>query len=128
MTGSEPDTLARVTPAILHIGLALSAGPLHGYAIMQEVDRLTLGRVRLGPGTLYRTIQRMQKDGVITELENRPVAADDDERRRYYQLTRFGRRILREEALRLQDFVRLARRRGLLAAAQQRSAAAGQRS
>jgi DNA-binding PadR family transcriptional regulator len=103
-----------LTPATFHILLALADTERHGYAIMQEVAALTEGRVRLGPGTLYRSIKALLADGLIEESSERPDPALDDERRRYYRLTEQGRRIAQAEAERLAALVRLARCRELL--------------
>jgi DNA-binding PadR family transcriptional regulator len=105
--------LLPLTPAVFHILLALAEGKSHGYAIMQEVDRMTAGQLHLGPGTLYRSIQRMVVDGLIEELDI-GIAEADDERRRYYRLTRFGHQVARAEARRLATLVREARSRRLL--------------
>ncbi len=86
-----------LTPAVFHILLALAAGECHGYGIMQEVERLTKGRLHLGPGTLYRSIQRMLVDGLIEETKDGPDSDSDDERRRNYRLTAFGREVARAE-------------------------------
>jgi DNA-binding PadR family transcriptional regulator len=109
-TGSVPI----LTPAAFHILLALADGERHGYGIMQEVAALTEGRMRLGPGTLYRSIGRLLADGLIAEADERPDPALDDERRRYYRLTEQGRRVAMAEAERLALLVRVARARRLL--------------
>lgn len=102
-----------LTPAVFHLLLALADGPRHGYALGQEVERMTGGRVRLGAGTLYRSLQRMRVDGLAME-----VGSDtDDERRRVYALTGTGRDAAVTEARRLRDLVDLAARAGLLPAA-----------
>jgi DNA-binding PadR family transcriptional regulator len=98
-----------LTPAILHILLALADGERHGYAIMQEVARLTGGRVRLGPGTLYGSIKRMLAAGLIEETDERPDPELDDERRRYYRVTADGRQATSEEVERLSRLVHVAR-------------------
>ncbi len=103
-----------LTPAVFHILLALAEGERHGYAIMREVAEQTNGQMRLGPGTLYGSIRRMLEDGIIEESEERPDPALDDERRRYYRLTGFGRRLAEAEATRLQALTRAAQARGLL--------------
>jgi DNA-binding PadR family transcriptional regulator len=103
-----------LTPAVFHILLALADGERHGYAIMREVAEQTGGQMRLGPGTLYGSIRRMLSDGAIEESETRPDPALDDERRRYYRLTPFGRRVAEAEAVRLQALTRTAQARGLL--------------
>ena len=84
----------------------MAGAPRHGYAIMQEVEHMTRGRTRLGAGTLYRSIQRMLVDGLIAEIEDRPTSNEDDERRRYYVLSRFGRAALKQESKHLHDLVR----------------------
>jgi DNA-binding PadR family transcriptional regulator len=102
-----------ISPAVFHILTVLAQGDEHGYAILQTVRHRTGGRVRLGPGTLYRSIQRMLEDGLIEELRPDDRPQDDDERRRYYRITRAGRSAARAEAARLADLVDLARASGL---------------
>jgi DNA-binding PadR family transcriptional regulator len=103
-----------LTPAMFHILLTLAAGERHGYAIMREVDALTGGAQRLGPGSLYGSIKRMLAEGLIEECDERPDPAADDERRRYYRLTDLGRRAAGTEARRLEVLVLTARGRRLL--------------
>ena len=91
-----------LAPATLHILLALAAEDLHGYGIMQEVQRQSEGRYRLGPGTLYDNLARLQRDGLVAETEA-------DARRKYYRLTPAGRRVLAAEIARLEVVVRDAR-------------------
>jgi len=110
----DPDTLLPLPPVTFHLLLSLADGDRHGYAIIQEVARRTDGAVRLGPGTLYRSIQRMLEQGLVTEPRTRPARADDDERRRYYRLTPFGVSVLRAETDRLAGLVRMARATGLV--------------
>jgi DNA-binding PadR family transcriptional regulator len=112
--GRSADDLVPLTPAIFHIMLALADGERHGYGIMLEVDRLTNGLIRLGPGTLYRSIQRMLVEGLISELKNHGEDSSDDERRRYYCLTDFGRRVACAESERLAVLVRAAREKRFL--------------
>jgi len=100
-------------PAIFHILVALADEDRHGYAIIQDVAARTDGSIRLSPGTLYRSIQRMLEDGLIVETDERPSPEDDDERRRYYRLTTLGAAVAKAEAARLMDLVRMARARGL---------------
>jgi DNA-binding PadR family transcriptional regulator len=107
-------TVRPLTPAMFHILLALAAGERHGYAIMREVDALTGGAQRLGPGSLYGSIKRMLAEGLIEECGERPDPAADDERRRYYRLTDLGRRAAATEARRLEVLVVAARGRRLL--------------
>jgi len=104
----KAEDMLPLTPAVLHILLALADGECHGYGIMQEVTRRAGGQVKMGPGTLYGSIKRMLADGLIEEAGERPDPALDDERRRYYRLTSFGLRVLQAEVLRLQQLVRLA--------------------
>jgi DNA-binding PadR family transcriptional regulator len=98
-----------LTPAIVHILLALADDDRHGYGILQEVARLTDGQVRMGPGTLYGTIKRMLAAGFIEEADERPDPELDDERRRYYRMTTQGRRALRNETMRVATLVSAAR-------------------
>ena len=110
----DPGDLVPLTPAVLHILLALADEERHGYGIMKEVEGRTGGEVRLGPGTLYGAIKRMLADGLIEALGERPDPRLDDQRRRYYRITDFGRRVAGAEAERLQDLVSTARARKLL--------------
>lgn len=105
---SDP-LLPDLTPAMFHILLTLSDRERHGYAIMQEVAAVTDGRMRLGPGTLYRSIKQLLALGLIAEAEERPDPALDDERRRYYRLTDLGLRSLDAEVARLDRLVTVAR-------------------
>jgi len=108
------DALLPLTPAVFQILLALSGGERHGYAIMREIEASTQGQLRIGPGTLYRSIKQMLAQGLIEEAEERPDPALDDERRRYYRLTDFGQRVAAAEARRLARLVAQARERRLL--------------
>src|SRR5262245_48145792 len=110
----EPALDAAVTPAIFQILLALVPGKAHGYGIMQDVARLSDGETRLGPGTLYRSIQRMLVDGLIQELAIALHDETDDDRRRYYRLTPKGLAVARKEAQRLTRLADAARARGLV--------------
>ena len=110
----EDEATAVLTPAVFHILLALSDGNSHGYGILQDVESFTRGELRLGPGTLYRSIQRMLVDGLIEELEIALHDESDDDRRRHYRLTTKGLEIAQREARRLADLVDVARRRNLL--------------
>lgn len=98
-------------PAIFQILVALADQDRHGYAIMQDVAARTGGGMKLSPGTLYGSIRRMLEDGLIVELDERPE--HDDERRRYYRLTRAGREAAQAEADRLATLLRQARAAGL---------------
>jgi DNA-binding PadR family transcriptional regulator len=103
-----------LTPAVFHVLLALADGPSHGYGIMQEVDEFTAGSTKLGPGTLYRSIQRMLVDGLIEELAIAAHDESDDDRRRYYRLTPKGLATAKSEAQRIANLVDAAQRRKLL--------------
>jgi DNA-binding PadR family transcriptional regulator len=115
MASREPDAsdLLPLQPATFHILVALSDADRHGYAIMQDVADRSGGLFRLNPGTLYTTIRRLLEQGLIEELDERPDPENDDERRRYYRLTAFGRAVARAETARLESLVTLARRAGL---------------
>jgi DNA-binding PadR family transcriptional regulator len=110
----DPEALLPLTPAMFHILLALADSDRHGYAIGLEVDRQTEGRMKIGPGTLYGLIKRLLADGLILETDERPDPEFDDERRRYYRLADFGRRVASAEAVRLEALVSAARARNLL--------------
>src|SRR5215212_9487391 len=100
-SSSNPGDLLPLTPAALHVLLALADGERHGYGIMLEVRERTGGRVRLGPGTLYGAIKRLKEGGVIDESGTRSDPEGDDERRCYYHLTGFGGEVLAAEVERL---------------------------
>ena len=107
----DPDRLLPLPPAYFQVLVALADGERHGYAIMQEVAARTSGKVRLGAGTLYGAVKRMLAEGLIEEVAS---SALDDERRRYYRLTRFGRRAAAAEVERLNALVQQARATGLV--------------
>jgi len=109
---SEIDSLLPLPPVTFHILMALAEGDRHGYAIIQDVAARTVGEVKLGAGTLYRSIQRMQEQGLIVETQERPKPEVDDERRRYYRISSFGAAVARAEARRLSRLVKLARASG----------------
>src|ERR1035438_5456510 len=96
---------------VFHILIALAGGDQHGYAIMQDAASRSGGRIRLSPGTLYGCIKRMLEQGMIVELSGRerPRAAEDDERRRYYRLTPAGRKAAKAEAARMAESLEQAR-------------------
>jgi DNA-binding PadR family transcriptional regulator len=98
-----------LSPAIHHILLALADEERHGYGIMLEVSRLTDGATRMGPGTLYGTLKRMLKVELIEESDERPDPGLDDERRRYYRITRMGARVLQAETARVSVLLDAAR-------------------
>jgi DNA-binding PadR family transcriptional regulator len=107
----EPPPL---TPAAFHVLLAIAAGRNHGYAVMRYVEDVSRATVRLGPGTLYRTIGRLLADGLVEEWEGVDPEAPHDARRRYYRLTGLGRRAAEAEAALLEQVVVAAREAGLL--------------
>ncbi len=113
-TLQNPDEFLPLTPAVFNILLSLADGEKHGYGIMQEVEANTKGQVLMGPGTLYGSIKRMLQADLIEESDERADPQMDDQRRRYYKLTALGRRTLRMEAERLDEQVRVARRKNLL--------------
>src|SRR5689334_9441607 len=115
MSRKDAEDLLPLSPVVLHILLSLADEPQgkHGYAVAKEVEDLTDGQIRMGPGTLYGSFQRMLDSELI---EERRARSDDDERRRYYRLTALGRRTLSMEVSRLADVVAIARRKQLLPA------------
>jgi len=114
MTDLDADDLLPLPAATFHILMALAEDDRHGYGIIQDVAARTEGALKLSAGTLYRSIQRMLEQGLIVETSERPAPDQDDERRRYYRITRFGTTVARAEALRLTRLVRLARASGLV--------------
>jgi len=114
-SGTQDNEVA-VTPSVLHILFALADGQLHGYAIMREVERISEGKVRMGPGTLYGAVKKLLLSGWIEEVEGRRGSGKDDERRRYYRLTGLGTRVLNSEVSRMRALVRLARGKKLISA------------
>jgi DNA-binding PadR family transcriptional regulator len=120
--------LQPLTPAVFHILLTLADGPKHGYAIMKQVNAEGGGWLRMGPGTLYGTLQRMLVADLIKEIPAGEIAVGEkvsaekedptDERRRYYRLTAAGRRSLGDELVRLNQALRAARKKGLAVPAQ----------
>lgn len=91
-----------LSPAVLHILLAIASDSRHGYGIMQEIARQSAGRYKLGPGTLYENLNKLLDEGIVEESQG---SAGDDPRRRYYKLTRFGRRLLSTEIARLESVI-----------------------
>lgn len=111
----DPSALLPLKPTDFLILLMLARGERHGYRIMQDVAEHTEGKLTLEAGSLYRTIRRLQDDRLIEESSRRPAADLDDERRRYYRLTTFGKRVVGAEAARLRALVRIAEAARLLA-------------
>jgi len=100
------DQFLPLSPAVLHILLALASEDRHGYGIMQEIARQSDGRYKLGPGTLYDNLQKLLDSGIVEEISR---GSSKDPRRRYYGLTGFGQRLLSTEITRLEGLVREAR-------------------
>jgi DNA-binding PadR family transcriptional regulator len=98
-----------MTPAVFHVLLALTGGPRHGYAIMQDVHEHTDGELRLGAGTLYGTIDRLIRDGYVREVDGPAAGSSRDARRRFYRITPDGRRALDADIERLERIVKTAR-------------------
>jgi DNA-binding PadR family transcriptional regulator len=95
--------LTPLAPAVFHILLSLAEGERHGYALKREIAERTGGKLKLGPGMLYGSI-----NSLIEESEDRPDAHLDDERRRYYRITSYGRKVAQADAARMNELVRLA--------------------
>lgn len=100
--------------AAFHILLSLADEDRHGYGIMRQVSEQTEGRMRLGPGTLYGSIQSLLQEKLIEETAGGDAGRADQERRRYYRLTAAGRKLARAEAERMADLLRVARAKKIL--------------
>lgn len=111
------DQMLPLTPAVFQILLALADQERHGYGIRQEVMAMTQNQVQMGPGTLYGTIKRMLETKLIEESDERPDPELDDERRRYYRLTDWGRQVLVAETQRLSALVKVAQTKQVLGSA-----------
>jgi DNA-binding PadR family transcriptional regulator len=109
----DPQTYLPLSPAVFNILLALADGDKHGYGIMLEVEANTGGQVNMGPGTLYGSIKRMLKTGLICESDERPDPDLDDQRRRYYRLTELGRKVLQAESRRMANQVAIVQRKNV---------------
>lgn len=117
MTKKHQDN-SPLTPAVLHILLALSTSDRHGYGIMKQVESDSRGKVKMGPGTLYGSIGRMIDAGLICESEKRVDPEMDDERRVYYKITVIGQKTLNAELQRYNQVVAVAKQLGLSPKAQ----------
>ncbi|HET6184035.1 MAG TPA: helix-turn-helix transcriptional regulator [Acetobacteraceae bacterium] len=113
MREPKPDSFLPLPAAVYHILVALADRDRHGYSILQDVAARTGGKVRLSAGTLYSSIRRMLEQGLIEELTESPDPSSTDERRRYYRLTRLGRRVAVAEVERLRGLIEQARATGL---------------
>jgi len=111
MTSTDPRKFLPLHANWFHILLSLVGSEQHGYGIMQEVLERTNGEVRLWPATLYGSLKRLISGGLIEESEERPAPELDDARRRYYKLTRLGKRVIELECERLEGLVRMAHKR-----------------
>lgn len=114
LDSDNPADFLPLPPITLHILLALAGDDRHGYAIIQDIAARTGGAMTVGPGTLYRSIQRMLDQGLVVETQDRPAPDLDDERRRYYRLSDFGRAVARAEVERLADTLDVARASGFV--------------
>jgi DNA-binding PadR family transcriptional regulator len=103
-----------LTPALFHVLLALADGEKHGYVISKEIARRTNNEVKLGTGTLYGIIKRLLDDAMIEESAERPDFSLDDQRRRYYRLTKLGKAVAEAEAERMERVLALARSKNVL--------------
>ena len=108
---ADLDDLLPLTPTVFHVLVALADGPRHGYAVAQEVEELSEGRMVMGPGTLYGSLSRMQDQGLIQEAENPGEGGLHADRRRYYRITPLGAEALRSESARLLKAANVARQR-----------------
>ena len=113
MARSDPHAFLPLKTNWFHILLSLSGQEQHGYGIMNEVLERTGGKVRLWPATLYGALKRLIGEGLIIESAKRPAAEFDDERRRYYRLTKLGEQVLDAESERLEELVGILRKRRL---------------
>ena len=109
-----PESFLPLPQATFHILLAVADEDRHGYGIIGDIEQRTGGSLRLSAGTLYRSIQRMVEQDLIVETDERPAPEFDDQRRRYYRTTGFGRRVATAEARRLASLVEQARAIGLM--------------
>jgi DNA-binding PadR family transcriptional regulator len=114
---TEPESSEDFLPLqkdMFHILVALAGHDRHGYSILQDIAARTEGRLNISPSSLYSAIKRMMDAGLIEELEERPDPEHDDQRRRYYRLTAFGRKVALAEARRLERLLADARATGLV--------------
>lgn len=111
---SDPDSFVPLPRDTFHILVSLADRDRHGYSVMLDVAERTDGALRLSPSSLYASIKRLLSQGLIEELEERPDPRNDDQRRRYYRLTRLGRRVATAEARRLERLLSDARASGIL--------------
>lgn len=111
---ADPKTSLPLSPVALYVLLTLADGERHGYAIIKEIEAASNGEIRVLPGTLYRVMKQLVDDRWIVEVE--PYGGEDDERRRYYRITPWGRKVAQAEVERMAMVLRMARERRLLPA------------
>ena len=104
----DVERLLPLSLPIFHMLLSLNEGERHGYALKRAIFQRTDGKLNLGSGALYGSINKMLEEGLIEESEERPDPHLDDERRRYYRITSLGQKVAAEETMRLRSLVRLA--------------------
>jgi DNA-binding PadR family transcriptional regulator len=109
VTKKKIESFLPLTPAVFHVLLSLADGEKHGYVISKEIARRTDNEVRLSAGTLYGIIKRLLEDGFIEESDDRPDFSLDDQRRRYYRLTKLGCALAEAEAERMERVLAMAR-------------------
>lgn len=114
MKPRTPERLLPLKPIVFQVLLSLVEGERHGYAMVQDIAERSSARLQIEPGNLYRTLRFMLDEGLIEESDHRPSPEADDERRRYYRITKFGQRVASAEAARLVELVADARARNLL--------------
>lgn len=112
----DPSALLPLAPRDFLLLLALSDGPCHGYGLIEACERLGGGRVTMDPANLYRSLKRLGRDGLVADAGRRPSRQAGGERRRYYEITSYGRAVVVVEAQRLDALAELARRRRLIGA------------
>jgi len=118
MANPKPESLLPLTPATFHILLSLHDGVKHGYRIKREVEERTAGVIRLGAGTLYEAIQRLDRSGLIDQTKAPADLETENARWKFYRITAFGRRSLTAELRRLESDVGIAHELGLAAGPQ----------
>ena len=114
MKPKDPEGFLPLKPVVFQVLLSLLDGERHGYAIVQDIAERSSARLQIEPGNLYRTLRFMLDEELIEESARRPAPGADDERRRYYRITKFGQRVAAAEAARLVELVADARARHLL--------------
>jgi DNA-binding PadR family transcriptional regulator len=105
---SSAHDLTRLSAVVFHILLSLGEGERHGYALKREISLRPGGKLKLGPGVSYGSISKMLEQSLIEESDDRPDPHLDDERRRYYRITPYGRKVAQAEAARMRELVQLA--------------------